>query len=138
MTRAALVITMLALLALPCASRARQHDARSCLVEVLYSEELPLGPMFYHTVRERLRVTPADQPPFETTVERAIPWQAPPPRQGQRTRVPCESVLAQSASICSEQSNPRQHSAQTGCSRRRIHAGVRLLQATCKTVASCA
>jgi hypothetical protein len=57
---------------------------------------LPIGPLAYHTVRTRLLVTPPDRQPFETTVERAIPWQAPPPRQGQRLRVACESVLAQS------------------------------------------
>ena len=99
MRRAALMMMVLAPLALPAISRGaqgHQHDAGSCLVEVLYSEELPVGPLFYHTVKARLLVTPADQPPFETTVERAIPWQAPPPRQGQRLRIPCEKVLAQS------------------------------------------
>lgn len=75
---------------------ASAHDARSCLVEVLYSEMLPVGPLFYHTVRTRLLVTPADRPPFETIVERAIPWQAPPPRQGQRMRMACEQISAQS------------------------------------------
>ena len=96
MIRLALVAMVMALPALPSASRAAQHDANSCLVEVLYSEMLPIGPLFYHTIKARLLVTPTDRPPFETTVERAIPWQAPPPRQGQRTWVPCESVLAQS------------------------------------------
>lgn len=75
---------------------ASAHDARSCLVEVLHSEELPVGPLFYHTVKVRLLVTPADRPPFETVIERAIPWQAPPPRQGQRRRMACEQVSAQS------------------------------------------
>jgi hypothetical protein len=75
---------------------ASAHDARSCLVEVLYSEMLPPAPPFYHTVKARLLVTPSDRPPFETTVVRAIPWQAPPPRQGQRVWMPCEQVSAQS------------------------------------------
>ena len=94
MVRAALVMTMLALLASPCASRAGQHDAQSCLVEVLYSEMLPAAPPFYHTVKARLLVTSADRGAFETTVVRTIPWQAPPPRQGQRTRLACEQVTA--------------------------------------------
>lgn len=96
-TRSALVVLMLAVAVIPQrapAGQGPQHDARSCLVEVLHSEELPLGPLFYHTVKARLLVTPADRPPFETTVARAIPWQAPPPRQ--HVWVACESVSAQS------------------------------------------
>jgi hypothetical protein len=65
-------------------------DAQTCLVQVLYSEELPLGPMFYHTVKATLLVTPADRPPFQTTVEKVTPWQVPPPRQGQRAWVYCD------------------------------------------------
>ena len=94
----ALVAVVLALATAPqsaCAGQGTQHDAKSCRVQVLYSEELPVGPLFYHTVRARLLVTPADQPPFETTVERAIPWQAPPPRQGQRVFVSCEAVQSE-------------------------------------------
>lgn len=74
---------------------ASAHDARSCLVEVLHSEMLPAAPPFYHAVKSRLLITPADRPPFETTVERTIPWQAPPPRRGQRTFVSCEAVQAE-------------------------------------------
>lgn len=65
-------------------------DARTCLVQVLFSEEIPLGPMFYHTVKATLLVTPPDQPPFQTTVEKVTPWQVPPPRQGQRAWVYCD------------------------------------------------
>jgi hypothetical protein len=65
-------------------------DGQSCLVEVLASEMLPVGPMFHHTVKATLLVTPPDRPPFQTTVERVIPWQAPPPRQGQRMWVYCD------------------------------------------------
>jgi hypothetical protein len=65
-------------------------DGQSCLVEVLTSEMLPVGPMFHHTVKATLLVTPPDRPPFQTTVERVIPWQAPPPRQGQRMWVYCD------------------------------------------------
>ena len=53
---------------------------------------LPLGPMFHHVVKMTMRITPTDRPPYITTMERAIPWQAPPPRQGQRRLVPCESL----------------------------------------------
>jgi hypothetical protein len=75
---------------------ASTRDARSCLVEVLTSEMLPAAPPFYHAVKARLLITPAERPPFETTVVRTIPWQAPPPRQGQRVRLACEQVSAQS------------------------------------------
>jgi hypothetical protein len=75
---------------------ASAHGAHSCLVEVLSSEMLPAAPPFYHTVKARLLVTPTDRPPFETTVMRTIPWQAPPPRQGQRIWEACEQVLDQS------------------------------------------
>ena len=70
-----------------------QGGVRLCTAEVLYSEMLPVGPAFYHTIKATLLVTPTDRPPFETTVVRAIPWQAPPPRQGQRQRVPCDPAL---------------------------------------------
>jgi hypothetical protein len=65
-------------------------DAQICLVQVLYSEEIPLGPMFYHTVKATLLVTPSDRPPFQTTIEKVTPWQVPPPRQGQQARVYCD------------------------------------------------
>jgi hypothetical protein len=96
--RSALVAMMLVLAVIPQSVRAGQgpqHDGRSCLVEVLHSEMLPAAPPFYHAVKARLLVTPADRPAFETTVERTIPWQAPPPRQGQRTFASCEAVQAE-------------------------------------------
>jgi len=68
-----------------------------CLVEVLRSEELPLAPPFHHTVKATLLVTPPDRPPFETTVLRVIPWQSPPPRQGQRVWVSCDPALIKSS-----------------------------------------
>ena len=67
-------------------------DAKSCLVQVLYSEEIPLGPMFFHTIKATLLVTPSDRPPFQTTVEKVTPWQVPPPRQGQHAWVYCDAV----------------------------------------------
>jgi hypothetical protein len=73
------------------------HDAQhSCKVEVLYSEELPIGPLFHHTVKAALLVTPPGAPPFETTVVKVMHWQVPPPRRGQQMRVPCDSVAQQS------------------------------------------
>ena len=69
------------------------QGAQFCTAEVLHSEMLPVGSAFYHTVKATLLVTPADRPSFETTVVRAIPWQASPPRQGQRQRLPCEAAL---------------------------------------------
>src|ERR1700749_2339209 len=68
-----------------------------CTAEVLHSEMLPVGLAFYHTVKATLLVTPTDRPPFETTVVRGVPWQVPPPRQGQRQRVPCDPALLPSS-----------------------------------------
>jgi hypothetical protein len=64
--------------------------AQTCLVQVLSSEEIPLGPMFHHTVKATLLVSPSDRPPFQTTIEKVTPWQVPPPRQGQRAWVACD------------------------------------------------
>jgi len=64
--------------------------AQTCLVQVLSSEEIPLGPMFHHTVKATLLVSPSDRPPFQTTIEKVTPWQVPPPRQGQRAWVSCD------------------------------------------------
>jgi hypothetical protein len=87
------------LLALTASAQARQgasRDSRACLVEVLYSEELPIGPLFQYVIKESLLVTPPGAAPFETTVQRMIPWQMPPPRRGQRVRVSCDSVASNS------------------------------------------
>jgi len=61
-----------------------------CIVEVLHSEELPGAPIFQNLVRTTVRITLPDRPPFETTVERFIPWQVPPPRRGQKLRLLCD------------------------------------------------
>jgi hypothetical protein len=96
--RSAFVVLMLALAVTQSARAAQgaQREAKPCFVEVLYSEMLPAAPPFYHIVKARLLVTPSDRPPFETTVVRTIPWQAPPPRQGQRLSMSCEAVQADS------------------------------------------
>ena len=75
------------------AGQAYHPGMQSCLVEVLHSEELPVGLAFHHTYRVTLRVAPADRPPFVTTVEREMPWQAPPPRQGQRLKMSCDPAF---------------------------------------------
>jgi hypothetical protein len=83
------------LLALAAAAQAGQgqlRDGRRCRVEVLYSEELPIGPLFHHTVKAAVLVTPPDAPPFETTVEKVIHWQVPPLRRGQRMWISCDSL----------------------------------------------
>ena len=87
------------LLALTASAQAGQMASRDsrCLVEVLYSEELPIGPLFYHTVKAAVLVTPPGGPPFETTVHKVISWQVPPPRRGQRVRVACDSALLNSS-----------------------------------------
>lgn len=96
----AAAMILLAGVAIPASAGAGQMhrgDAASCLVEVLSSEELPVGPTFYHTVRTTLRVTPPDGAAFVTTVQRAIPWQAPPPRRGRLKRMPCDPALWESS-----------------------------------------
>jgi hypothetical protein len=69
---------------------AASGDRVKCIVEVLDSDELPGAPIFQNLVRARLRVTLADRPPFETTMEKFMPWQAPPPRRGQRMQMLCD------------------------------------------------
>ncbi|MBV8894551.1 hypothetical protein [Bradyrhizobium sp.] len=91
MIRTAVAITILLIVMPPTAAVQMGHrEARSCLVEVLHSEELPIGPLFHHTVKATLLVTAPGTPPFETTVVKVIPWQMPPPRRGQRERVGCD------------------------------------------------
>jgi hypothetical protein len=89
--------TVLALTASAQAGQGAPRDSRTCLVEVLYSEELPIGPLFHYTVKAAVLVTPSGSPPFETTVLKVIPWQAPPPRRGQRVRVHCDSAQLNSS-----------------------------------------
>ena len=79
-------------------ARAIPRDRNSvCIVDVLHSEELPFAPLFYHRLRATLRITPPGGPAFETTVEKLIPWQVPPPRQGQRLRLWCDPTSPWSA-----------------------------------------
>lgn len=93
MNRMVVATTLLLLIASPAEAGQGRHrnasDSQTCLVEVLYSEMLPIGPLFHHTVKVTFLVTPAHAAPFETVVDEVISWQAPPPRQGQRVRVRC-------------------------------------------------
>ena len=70
-----------------------QEDARAmqpCVIEVLHSEMIPIGPLLHHTIKATLLVTAPDRPPFETTVEKVLPVQFPAPRQGQRLKMMCD------------------------------------------------
>jgi hypothetical protein len=79
------------------AAQGSEREGRSCLVEVLYSEELPIGPLFYHTVKVTLLVSAPHTRPFEMTIDKVIPWQAPPPRRGQRVKARCDPALLHSS-----------------------------------------
>jgi hypothetical protein len=79
------------------AGQVSQTATRSCLVEVLHSEELPIGPMFFHTIKATLLVTAPGMQPFEATVQEVIPWQAPPRRQGKRLHARCDATALNSS-----------------------------------------
>jgi hypothetical protein len=63
-----------------------------CRAHVLLSEELPGAPIYQNRVRAVLEISPPDGPAFLATVDRRLPWQVPPPRQGQSFRLRCEAV----------------------------------------------
>jgi hypothetical protein len=71
-------------------SRGDAPAMQPCVVEVLHSEMIPIGPLFHHTIKSTLLVTAPDRAPFETTVQQIIPVQYPPPRQGQRLKMMCD------------------------------------------------
>jgi hypothetical protein len=60
-------------------------------VAVVHAEELPFAPLDYHLVRADLEISSPDRGTFQTTVQKLITWQAPPPRQGQRHSYWCDS-----------------------------------------------
>ena len=93
--RVAIAVAIATAVSASTAFAASAHVAGSCLVEVLSSEMFTAAPPFYHTIKATLLITPADRPAYETTVVRTIPWQAPPPRQGQRKWMTCEQASAQ-------------------------------------------
>jgi hypothetical protein len=61
-----------------------------CIAKVLYSEELPFAPINTWLVKVTLEITPPDGSAFTTTLQDTIPWQVPPPRQGQTFRLRCD------------------------------------------------
>jgi hypothetical protein len=98
----AIVTTTLLITIAPAYAGQRGHgDERSCVAEVLRSEELPIGPLFHHTIKETLLVTGPDMPPSERIVYKVITWQEPPPRQGQRLRISCDRGALSSFSVFS-------------------------------------
>ena len=100
MKNIAIVTTMLLIATGPATAGQRGHgDAHSCLVEVLRSEELPIGPLFHHTIKATLLVTAPDLPPFQRTVYKVITWQEPPPRPGQRMRIDCDPAALSSFAL---------------------------------------
>jgi len=87
------VLALMLLLTMTGFAEARKggpRDTRTCRAEVLHSEELPIAPPFYHTIKATMLVTASDARRFETTIYEVIPWQVPPPRRGQRVRVRCD------------------------------------------------
>ena len=79
------------------AGKGGRRDTRSCRAEVLHSEQLSIAPLFYHTIKATMLVTASDARQFETTIYEVIPWQVPPPRQGQRVRVSCDPTAINSS-----------------------------------------
>ena len=63
---------------------------RLCTAHVLHSEELTFAPIYYHLVRTALLIVPPSGQAYQTTVEKMISWQTPPPRQGQKFRFWCD------------------------------------------------
>jgi hypothetical protein len=61
-----------------------------CTARVLYSEELPFAPINTWLVKVTLEVTPPNGSAFVTSMQKTIPWQVRPPRQGQTFRVRCD------------------------------------------------
>jgi hypothetical protein len=83
------VATLLAgALLTPQASFASQD--RACIARVLHSEELPFALSGHWLVKVSLEVTPPNGAVYEINLHDTMPWQAPPPRQGQRFRLQCD------------------------------------------------
>ena len=61
-----------------------------CTARVLYSEELPFAPIDSWLVKVTLEITPPSGGAFVTTLQNSMPWQVPPPRQGQTFRLRCD------------------------------------------------
>jgi hypothetical protein len=89
MKRTAIAVALL--LATMLSAQASPGSDRSlCLAKVIRSEELPFAPMGYWLVKVTLEVSPPGGPAYQVTVQHNMPWQGPPPRQGQSFRVRCD------------------------------------------------
>ena len=74
------------------AGQVSQPATRSCLVEVLHSEELPIGPMFFHTIKATLLVTAPGMRPFEATVQEVISFHGKRPRCGKASACMLDAI----------------------------------------------
>lgn len=61
-----------------------------CAAKVIHSEELPFAPIGNWLVKVTLEITPPNGNAYQTTLQDWMPWQGPPPRQGQAFRVQCD------------------------------------------------
>jgi hypothetical protein len=77
----------------------------ACRVDVLHSEELTWAPIYYRNVRTTLLITPPNRPPFQTILEKLIPWQVPPPRKGQRFKSLCDPASPDSPGFLTDHGN---------------------------------
>jgi len=62
----------------------------ACVAKVLHSEELPFAPPNQWGMSVTLEITPPGGGPYRIALHDKLPWQAPPPRQGQSFRVWCD------------------------------------------------
>jgi hypothetical protein len=85
------IATALLLSAVVSAQASPGRNRLICRADVLHSEELTFSPIYYHLVSADLLIVPPDGQAFQTTVEKMMPWQAPPPRQGQKFKFRCDS-----------------------------------------------
>jgi hypothetical protein len=74
------------------AQPAAARQGPRCRAEVLRSQELPGAPIDYHRLRAAVLIIPPSGPAFQETLEKLIPWQAAPPRRGQRFRYWCDAA----------------------------------------------
>jgi hypothetical protein len=91
MKRTILTLSLLLGIALT-AQPSHGRSGQLCRAHVLYSEELAGAPIYENRVRAVLEIIPPIGPPFQATFDRLLPWQVPPPRQGQSFRLRCEAA----------------------------------------------
>jgi hypothetical protein len=66
------------------------NQAGACVARVLHSEELPYAPPEHWLVSVALEITPPDGKAYEIELHHKMPWQGPPPRQGQTFMLLCD------------------------------------------------